>query len=175
METNLGLNFRWDYAISIAVGIGTAFIGGWDLALKVLLILMGIDIVTGLIKAFYLAKYNSRAFRKGLLSKAGFFLVIILAYQIDVVVNNGEPMVRNMATMFYIAVEGSSIVENLALMGIPMPKVIKDRLSVISEKVEEQKQEVINKDLSKIEDIAIDVVADKVATDEAKKEDISNG
>ena len=65
--------------------------------------------------------------------KAGFFLVIILAFQLDVLLENREPFIRNIAVMFYIGVEGTSLLENLSAVGVPIPNFIKKRLSALQE------------------------------------------
>lgn len=122
--------------VGMLVGIFTALLGGWDTALQVLLILMSIDILSGIIKAWYvkeLGGFSSKKFREGLLNKAAYFLVLILAYQIDVMLGNGEPIIRTGATIYYIAVEGSSLLENMGAMGVPIPSVIKKNLSVLKD------------------------------------------
>lgn len=150
----MNLNIRWDLVTGTVVGIGTAVIGGWDIALKVLLILMGADVVTGLLKALMKGDYTSREFRKGLVSKAGFFIVLILCYQVDLIVNAGNPMLRDVATIFYIAIEGSSIIENLGVMGVPIPNAIKNRLAVLKSDNEKNAMEVVKDDAAKVTKIA---------------------
>lgn len=72
------------------------------------------------------------------MNKAGYFLVVILAYQLDVLLGNSEAVIRNITVMFYIGVEGTSLLENLAICGIPVPSFIKDRLSAIKEKADSE-------------------------------------
>ena len=162
-----GFNIRWDLVLTGAIGMGTAVIGGWDIALKVLLILMGADVVTGLLKALMKGEYTSRDFRKGLVSKAGFLIVLILCYQIDMIVNNGKPMLRDVATIFYITIEGSSIIENLGLMGVPIPKAITNRLAVLKGSNEKDAMNIVKEEVGKVTEIA-EKVADVT---EVKKED----
>lgn len=150
----MGLNIRWDLVTGAAIGIGTAVMGGWDTALKVLLILMAADILTGLLKALKSGVYTSKEFRQGLVSKAGFFIVIILCYQLDLIINNGTPMIRDVAIVFYIAIEGSSILENLGQMGVPIPNVVKNKLAVLKDMNNKQVDAAVKDVTKKLEDVA---------------------
>ena len=109
--------------------------GGMDKALSILLILMVVDIASGLLKAIKNADFTSKAFRTGLMQKAGFFLVIILAYQIDVMLGQTGLPVRTATALFYIGVEGTSIIENLGALGVHIPKVISSKLGNLAESV----------------------------------------
>lgn len=109
-------------------------IGGWDTTLQVLLIFMCLDIFTGVYKAWIKGTFRSKNFRQGLFAKAGFFFVLILAYQMDVMAGNSEPIIRTVTAMYYIGVEGTSLLENLGEIGVPIPQAIKKHLKVFTEK-----------------------------------------
>lgn len=109
-------------------GVVATIIGGWDMALQVMMILVGIDILTGVCKAFLNHDFASKSFRQGIVSKAGYVVIVILAFQLDKLVGNAQPLFRTATAIFYIAVEGSSIIENLGVMGVPVPKFIAERL-----------------------------------------------
>lgn len=111
------------------VGIGSALMGGWHLTLQILLILMFVDIITGVLKGWYSCNFTSKQFRQGLVSKAGFIGVLILCYQMDLLMGNAEPVIRTVCATFYIAIEGTSIIENLGAIGVPIPKFIAERLA----------------------------------------------
>ena len=49
-------------------------------------------------------------------------------------------MFRSAAEFFYIATEGLSIVENVGLMGVPVPKPIRQALEVLREKNDEEQK-----------------------------------
>lgn len=110
-------------------GVVTALIGGWDMTLQVLLILMMADILTGVIKSLYHCKFTSKEFRQGLVSKAGFLIILILCFQLDTLMGNSQPVIRTACAIFYITIEGSSILENLGAMGVPIPSWISKRLA----------------------------------------------
>lgn len=107
------------------------FIYGGDLKLLYfLMVLMAIDIITGLAKAFKNKDLWSRKSMYGFGRKILIFCIIILANIIDQILklNNGLVMVT---IFFYIANEGLSIVENCAEMGVLIPNEIGEKLKVI--------------------------------------------
>lgn len=116
----------------------TVLFGGWDKALEVFIWCVILDIVTGVTKGFVLKEFSSRRMRKGFATKFGYFIVIALATQFDKLMPEDELILRTIAVWFYIFVEGSSVLENLAQMGVPIPQQIVDRLAVFKDKGGEQ-------------------------------------
>lgn len=115
-------------------GITWAF-GGWDTAIKVLLAFIVIDIATGIVKGLLFDKnFSSERLRKGFGTKIGYLVVIMLCNMLDMVFFKESPILRTASVYFYVAVEGTSIVENLALMGVPIPKQLRDKLAQLNEK-----------------------------------------
>ncbi|MBM7605972.1 toxin secretion/phage lysis holin [Metabacillus crassostreae] len=108
--------------------------------LDLLAVLMGLDIITGVLKAIKNKKLRSRTAWFGYARKIGVFGAIIAANIIDVVLNLGGA-IAYATVLFYIANEGLSVVENLAEIGVKVPTVILNKLHVIqpnNEKGDEQ-------------------------------------
>ena len=57
-------------------GFICSFLGGWDMLLKSIVILMVLDYVTGLLKAIYNKELSSEIGFKGLIRKITIFIVI---------------------------------------------------------------------------------------------------
>ena len=98
--------------------------------LHLLLLLMLLDIITGIFKA---AKNGNLWSRKSLFGYARKLLVlvmIILANVIDQILNLGGTLTFA-TTLFYIANEGLSIVENMAELGVIVPVGLAQKLKVI--------------------------------------------
>ncbi|MED1125512.1 phage holin family protein [Bacillus atrophaeus] len=112
----------------------TALFGGWDTVLEVFMICVILDMITGVIKGIAKKEFSSKRMRQGFVTKIGYFIVIILATQFDRLMPEGMPLLRTVAIWFYIFVEGSSIIENLAQMGVPIPQAIIDRLAALKGK-----------------------------------------
>jgi len=129
--------------IGIIGGAITSALGGWDALLKALVIFIFIDYVTGLTVAgvFHASKKSetgaleSRASMKGLFRKMGILLAVWMSVQLDQVI--GTDFVRNTVIISFLASEGISIVENLGLMGLPMPAILVNALDVLRKKAEE--------------------------------------
>lgn len=129
--------------IGIIGGLIATELGGWDTLLKALVIFIFIDYLTGLIVAgiFHASQKSetgaleSRASLKGLFRKVGILLCVYMAVQLDLVI--GTDFVRNTVIISFIASEGISIVENLGLMGLPMPMILVNALDVLKKKAEE--------------------------------------
>lgn len=129
--------------IGVIGGIIATELGGWDTLLHALVIFIFIDYVTGLIVAgvFHASQktetgtLESRTSIKGLFRKVGILLCVYMAVQLDLVI--GTDFVRNTVIISFIASEGISIIENLGLMGLPMPAILVNALDVLKKKAEE--------------------------------------
>jgi toxin secretion/phage lysis holin len=121
-----------------AVGTTVAeALGGWDPPLKTLAILMVIDYATGALCAAVWHKspktpsgtYDTRAGFKGLIRKGAIILIVYIAAKLDVLM--GTSITRTAVILFFTANEGFSIIENMGIMGVPMPQIVKDGFAVL--------------------------------------------
>lgn len=102
------------------------FLGGWDVALKVLLLFTAIDIGTGFLKGIYMKELESNKAYNGFIKKIGIYLIVGIACLLDELFN--MEFIRSGAIGFYIATEGISIFENWGKMDLPMPTFLKSIL-----------------------------------------------
>lgn len=103
------------------------FLGGWDMALQTLLIVMLLDYITGICKAIYKKKVNSSIGLKGIIKKIGYLVIVAVAVILDHI--TGETgAIRTLVIYFFVANEGISIIENWGAMGLPLPQKIIDLL-----------------------------------------------
>lgn len=115
---------------SVLACIGTTFvylIGGMDIAITCLLIAIALDYISGLIKAYECKVLSSKIGFRGILKKVGVLLVVMLSVLIDRVTGN-TGAIRTLVVYYFVANEGLSIIENLAEVGIPIPKSLKKAL-----------------------------------------------
>lgn len=130
----------------IGAAIASAF-GGWSAGMTTLLIFQGIDYLTGLIVAGVFKKSDksksgaleSGAGWKGLLKKGVTWLIVLVAYRLDVVI--GSTYVKDAAVIGFIVNETISIIENAGLMGLPLPAVITKAIEVLKQKSEPEVKE----------------------------------
>jgi len=121
---------------SICAGFGVlgsgvaALFGGWDAALWTLVIFMSVDYLTGLVVAGVFHKsrksesgaLESRAGFKGICRKGVMLLVVLVACRLDLLM--GGSLIRDAVVIAFILNETISIIENAALMGVPMPEIL---------------------------------------------------
>lgn len=110
------------------------FIYAGDMGLLyALIVLMILDVITGIAKAIKNKNLWTRKSLFGYGRKIMVFCIIILANTIDQILslNSGLLMVT---IFFYIANEGLSIIENCAEMGVIVPEQIADKLEMIKNK-----------------------------------------
>ena len=110
-------------------------IGGWDTLAKVLFGLMFLDYLTGLIVGYKMQNLNSKRAFKGLRKKLLILVILCGASLMHKLVP--DLAFRTLVGMFYCATELLSIVENVAKVGVPIPKKLKKALEQLKEEKEE--------------------------------------
>lgn len=110
----------------------TAVLGGWDLALQVLVLFVVLDYITGLVAAWYRKVLNSQVGFRGICKKVLLFIPVAICYALDQVI--GQEILRSLAIFFYIANEGLSITENLGLCGVPVPEPLMGALEQLGKR-----------------------------------------
>lgn len=103
------------------------FLGGWDMALQTLLIIIVLDYITGICDAIVNKKINSKIGAKGIVKKVGYLIVVAVSVLLDHIVGD-TGAIRNLVIYFFVANEGISILENWGSMGLPLPQKIIDTL-----------------------------------------------
>ena len=122
----------------------------------ILIAVMTLDYITGLIcgalgksKKTENGYLESRAAFIGLMKKALIILVVALAALLDAAVSKGAGIqfeaVTGAACLWFVAAEGMSVLENVASMGVPVPKIMLKLLEIMKDKAdpgaEEPKEE----------------------------------
>ncbi len=131
----VGANGKEAAVGGLAATIGTtlaASLGGWDIALRLLIFCMVADYVTGLLGAIKQRKVDSEVMFWGGVRKGVVIGVIALAVMLDDFMSNGDPVFRTIALYFYIGREGLSIIENLGTIDVLVPGRIKERLQQLN-------------------------------------------
>ena len=111
-------------------------IGGWDMSLEILLIVMSMDYLTGIISAFRNKTVNSSIGYKGLLKKSTILIIIILAAQVDRMLGTDNHIFRNCTALSFTVNDALSILENVGKMGVKFPRFLMVALEKLQERVE---------------------------------------
>ena len=117
--------------------------GGFDKLLIALIIFMIIDFLSGLILAIVFknssktknGRVSSEAGIRGLAKKIFILFLVTVATQLDLVL--GTSIVRDGVVIAFISMEGISILENITLAGLPVPRIIKNALEVLNKSEDE--------------------------------------
>lgn len=121
---------------SIGGAIGILFGNAYS-TVPILFMFMGIDIVTGVINAVindasrYGKGLNSDALFKGALRKVLKLILVIVGAQLDTALKLDYCAAT--VSCYLVGVEGVSILENLVVAGVPVPKFISDILTVMQD------------------------------------------
>lgn len=123
-----------------------ALFGGWTAALTTLGILMLADYITGMVIAGVFHKspkteqggLDSNVGFMGLAKKCMILVFVLVAHRIDLAM--GTTYLRDAVCIAYIANELISLIENAAIMGVPIPKVLQNAIEILKGKESESAQ-----------------------------------
>lgn len=130
-------------AVGVVGAVLAKYLGGWDVKLNFLLILMAIDFVTGLMVAGIFKKskktetgaLSSNVGWRGICKKVMVLLFVLIGHQLDLTLGtNGFSRAA-----IIIASAGNeliSITENAGLMGVPVPEAIMNAIDLLKKQKE---------------------------------------
>lgn len=119
-------------------------IGDISMPFIILITFMCIDYITGLLLAGIFKKscksetggLSSDIGLKGLCKKGLVLLMVIVANLLDLALETNY--IRNVVIIGFMTNEVISIIENVGLMGVPIPKVINNAIDILKGKGEQQ-------------------------------------
>lgn len=134
----------WTKILKILAAVGGAvagWFGGWSALLTALAIIMCLDYITGCMAAFAGKSTKTEGGRwlssesfKGLLRKGAIVIMVLLATLLDRAIGTEGMIFQTAVCCYYLANEGLSIIENVALLGVPVPAIIKKALEALRDK-----------------------------------------
>ena len=134
----------WERILKILAALGGAvagWFGGWSALLTALAVVMCLDYITGCMAAFAGKSTKTEGGRwlssesfKGLLRKGAIVVMILLATLLDRAIGTEGMIFQTAVCCYYLANEGLSIIENVALLGVPVPGIIRKALEALRDK-----------------------------------------
>ena len=121
------------------------FLGGCDGLLYALLAFVVIDYITGVMCAILNRELSSEVGFKGLFRKVLIFLLVGIANIVDADVIGTGSVLRAAVCFFYLSNEGLSILENAAILGLPIPEQLKKVLKQIKNRDGSERQNAVKK------------------------------
>jgi len=110
----------------------------WTLMLPIILI--AIDVLTGVINAWIKGEIKSSILRKGLGKKIGEIVVLAIG-ELFLIAMSLPMAILNGISLYIIVMELISICENLEKLGVPIPKFVKKALALTEEKINEDSKD----------------------------------
>ena len=92
------------------------------------LIIMGVDVITGIVKAWVNKNFEASIMRTGLGKKAGEAAILIAVEFLSYALNLPD-IVKNCVSFYIIFMEVMSVLENANALGIPIPKFVRDAIN----------------------------------------------
>lgn len=126
-----GVNDMTNLDETYIFSISTLFYSGHKQLFYALLLLIILDMLTGILKAWRNRTLWSQRTMVGYSKKIGIICIVIVANIIDVIFNL-EGIFINGSVLYYVFSESTSIIENCNELGIPIPDQIKARLKSAS-------------------------------------------
>lgn len=121
------------YVFAAMCGSIGAVLGGFDGFLYALIVFVVVDYMTGVMVGILNKKLSSQIGFRGIFKKVVIFSLVTVAHIIDThVIQNGS-VLRTTVIFFYLSNEGISILENAALIRLPIPKKMKDVMEQLKE------------------------------------------
>ncbi|MBE5954120.1 MAG: phage holin family protein [Lachnospiraceae bacterium] len=118
-------------------GFMDRFLGGFDDYLHALVAFVMIDYITGFMAAFFTKKLSSETGFKGICKKVVIFYLVGIGHIIDAQVIGNGSVLRTVVILFYLSNEGISIIENVTIIGLPVPKKLIKVLEQLHDDAEE--------------------------------------
>lgn len=129
MNDKISQILQW---LGVAAALVAAEFGKLDVVFQVLLVVIGLDVVSGAIRAFQQKKLSSEIAQIGIFKKGGELVLVGLAFYVQRLIPGTDiPLAQAMAG-FYIYTESLSIVENAAALGVPIPQFLRDALQKLN-------------------------------------------
>lgn len=121
--------------LSVILTTTVYLLGGFDIALQSLIIVIIIDYLTGIASAIYNKELSSKIGFKGIIKKFCYLLIVALSVVIDNLLGQSG-LIRSLVIYFFVANDGLSIIENMAEMNVKLPQKLIDSLEQIRKKGE---------------------------------------
>ena len=119
------------FAVGGVITALSGFIGGIDGVMYALIAFMSLDYVTGVAAAVKHRQLSSETGFWGLVRKVCVVALVGVGHFVDVYVMHTGDIFRTAVALYYIGNEGISLLENIGMLGVVLPKKLIDVLEQI--------------------------------------------
>lgn len=93
-------------------------------------VLKALDFFTGILKSWKLRNYRSAKMREGIIKFVAELVCLTFTMVMDIIL--GLNFLTYMTAALFVYKEAGSLIENLGELGVPIVKVLKDRIEVLN-------------------------------------------
>lgn len=112
----------------VGKGIVEVVLGGWDALLSALMLFIIVEYLTQILVVILNKKISSEVGFCGIAKKVSIFFLVAVGNIIDALIIQNGSAIRTAVIVFYLSNEGITILENVAVLGLPIPKKLKNIL-----------------------------------------------
>ncbi|WP_286166332.1 phage holin family protein [Bacillus sp. E(2018)] len=121
----------------VSLGAVASFLFGTPgMLFKTLVLFIVLDYLTGMAASAYEGRLNSKEGFRGILKKMIIFAIVAAAHSLDQLL--GGNYIHSATIFFYLSNELLSIIENAGRMNVPIPEFIKNAVSLLRQKNDNQ-------------------------------------
>lgn len=114
-------------------GMVKVALGGWDSLLYALILFMVVEYLTQILVAILSKQKSSEIGFCGIAKKVSIFFLVAMGNAIDTLIVRNGSMIRTIVLLFYLSYEGIIILENVEILGLPIPQKLKDILEQLKD------------------------------------------
>ncbi len=114
-------------------GMVEVALGGWDGLLSALILFMVVEYLTQILVAILNKQKSSEIGFCGIAKKVSIFFLVAMGNVIDTLIIQNGSMIRSIVLLFYLSHEGITILENVAILDLPIPQKLKDILEQLKD------------------------------------------
>ena len=130
----MGSGLQLDTVLLVGGSLAGFFFGGWHQMLTILLVVQGLDILTGLLAGAKNKGISSKTMREGIIRKIGIWILIVFCHMLDLVLFQGNMVAQSGVLFAFIAQEGLSLTENLGNIGVIVPESVTQYLAQVKDR-----------------------------------------
>lgn len=130
----------WQKHIAAGVAALVAWIAALPDAVWLLVILQVADIGTGVLRACRDGQLCSQIGMHGMIRKTAMWVLVGACYAIRHRAHLDVP-IGDMAALYFVAIEGISLAENAALLGVPTPPALRRWLQAVRKAGDDQEEQ----------------------------------
>lgn len=100
-------------------------LGGWDGLIYTLILFITIEFLADVFIKINIHNLSFKVLINKLIRKILIFFLVAMGYSLDLYIFQSQEFLRTAIILFYISIEGLSILKKLETLGIPFPKKLK--------------------------------------------------